>query len=33
MNPGAIALQRTPREPSSRATDFVKPMIPALDAA
>ena len=28
----AIALQRIFLEPNSKATDFVKPMIPALDA-
>ena len=31
--PGATALARTPREPSSRASDFVNPMIPAFEAA
>ena len=29
MKPGAMALQRMPREPSSKATDLVKPIIPA----
>ena len=33
MYPGATAFARTPREASSRASDFVKPMIPAFDAA
>jgi len=33
MYPGATALARTPRDASSRASDFVKPMIPAFDAA
>ena len=33
IKPGAMALQRMPREPNSNATDFVKPMIPAFDAA
>src|SRR5206468_11139850 len=31
--PGATTLARTLREPSSRARDFVKPMIPAFAAA
>jgi hypothetical protein len=33
MNPGAIALQRILRLPTSAAIDFVNPMIPALLAA
>ena len=33
MKPGAIALTVMPREASSRATDFVKPITPALLAA
>ncbi len=33
MNPGATALQVTPREENSFATDFVTPMMPALEAA
>src|SRR5205085_7611778 len=33
MYPGATTFARTPRLPSSRASDFVKPMIPAFDAA
>ena len=33
MNPGAIALAVMFRDANSRATDFVKPMSPALDAA
>ena len=33
MYPGATAFTRTPRGASSRASDFVKPMIPAFDAA
>ena len=32
INPGAMAFERTPREPSSRATDLVNPIIPAFDA-
>jgi len=32
IKPGAIALERMPREPSSSATDLVKPMMPALEA-
>src|SRR5581483_3260485 len=31
--PGATTFARTFREPSSRASDFVKPMMPAFDAA
>ncbi len=30
MNPGATALQVTPREASSRAVDMVNPIRPAL---
>jgi len=30
--PGATTFARMFREPSSRASDFVKPMIPAYDA-
>ncbi len=33
MNPGAIALTVTPRDPNSRATDCVNPINPALLAA
>ena len=33
IKPGAIALQRILREPNSKATDFVKPKIPAFEAA
>ena len=33
MKPGATALARTLRDASSRATDFVRPMTPALAAA
>ena len=33
MNPGAMALQVTPREPNSLATDLVNPIKPALLAA
>src|SRR4029453_11806193 len=33
MYPGATTFARTPRLPSSRASDLVKPMIPAFDAA
>ena len=33
INPGAMALQRMFREPSSKATDLVKPIIPAFEAA
>ena len=33
MKPGAIALHRILREPNSNAIDFVKPFIPAFDAA
>ena len=33
IKPGAIALARIPRAPSSLATDFVRAMIPALEAA
>ena len=33
IKPGAITLQRMFRDPSSRAIDFEKPIIPALDAA
>jgi 3-oxoacyl-[acyl-carrier protein] reductase len=33
MNPGATAFTVMPREATSRATDFVKPTIPALLAA
>ena len=32
MNPGAIALTQMFRGPSSRASDFVNPMIPDLEA-
>ena len=32
MKPGAIAFTRMFPEPASIATDFVKPMIPALAA-
>src|SRR5262249_52852812 len=31
--PGRTTFGRTPREPSSRASAFVKPMIPAFEAA
>jgi hypothetical protein len=30
--PGATTFERTPRLPSSRASDFVKPMMPAFEA-
>ena len=33
MKPGATAFTVMPREATSRATDFVKPTIPALLAA
>jgi len=33
IKPGAMALQRIFREPNSKATDLVKPKIPALEAA
>ena len=33
IKPGATALDLTPLEPNSRATDLVNPIIPALDAA
>ena len=33
IKPGAMALQRMFLEPNSFATDFVKPIIPALEAA
>lgn len=33
INPGATALERIFREPSSSAIDLVKPIIPALEAA
>src|SRR5262249_1469776 len=33
MYPGAMTFARTPRLPSSRASAFVRPMIPAFDAA
>ena len=33
MNPGAIALTVTFRDPISRASAFVKPMMPAFEAA
>ena len=33
MNPGGIALAVMPREPTSRASDLVNPMMPALAAA
>ena len=33
MKPGATAFAVMPREATSRATDFVKPTIPALLAA
>ena len=33
IKPGAMALQRTLRLPSSAAIDLVKPMIPAFAAA
>ena len=32
IKPGATALQVMPREASSRATDFVRPMTPAFEA-
>lgn len=33
MKPGATTLTVMPREPTSRASDFEKPMIPAFAAA
>jgi len=33
INPGAMAFDLMFLDPSSRATDLVKPMIPAFDAA
>ena len=33
MKPGAIAFAVMPRDATSRATDLVKPMMPALLAA
>ncbi len=33
MKPGATTLAVTPREPTSFATDFVNPTIPAFEAA
>ncbi len=33
INPGATALTVIPREPTSRASDLVKPIMPALAAA
>ena len=33
MNPGATTLARMPYRPTSLASDRVKPMMPALDAA
>ena len=33
IKPGAITLERMLRDPNSKAMDFEKPMIPALEAA